>query len=175
MKEIILKHSVKYPLMEVRDYLKLFYQNSFGPKHFSDNPSLDNIIKYIETELTDYKISNTNIIENIGNDFVRVSLDIIKKQAIEIEKLAKAFQASMNKGLIDLQKSHDLFNKQVKILVDLIKSKEIKLDKKSAIKFIEDYLDKGIKPLSHSEIYRKNYHPHYRVIHKKYLKHIGVN
>jgi len=37
-------------------------------------------------------------------------------------------------------------------------------------RFIQDYLDDGIKAIHHSTTYRENYHPHYRLIHNQLLK-----
>ncbi|MFO7969108.1 MAG: hypothetical protein R6U15_03210 [Candidatus Izemoplasmatales bacterium] len=175
MKNIFIKHNLKYPLMEISDYLKLIYQNSFGPKHFAKDLTLDNIIKYLREEYeNDLTGDNINIIEDIGNDYVRVSLKIIDKQKLKLENLAIAFYKSMDSKVIDYNNSKMLFNKQIELLIDMIKTGEIKLDKEKAISFIKEYLNNGIKPISHSKIYKKNYKPHYRVIHKKHLKELGI-
>ena len=37
LKEIVLKHIKEYPKAELRDILKMLYQNEFGPKHLAEN------------------------------------------------------------------------------------------------------------------------------------------
>ena len=48
MKNIILEHVKKYPLMEIRDIAKLIYQSEFGGGHMIPNPEIS--LKRIQEE-----------------------------------------------------------------------------------------------------------------------------
>ena len=87
-------------------------------------------------------------------------------------------QYNINKKLI----SCHLFNEdkiKEKVVSELLNNRKIALvsDQGSPIisdpgyivsKYIIDYKERGYPPVSHSEVYRENYAPSYRVMQKKY-------
>lgn len=171
LEKVILEHYHNYPLLKIEDFLTLIYQNSFGPKHMNSNATIEKAIETIEEELINYeKQQGTNQVEDIGNNYYRVSLSVIIDNLMTSEELGHAFYLSMiNSPIID-DENINLFMEQLSVVNNLIVREEIGLDPESLEVWIEDYLDHGIRPLPHSEVYKSSYHPHYRVIHKKYLK-----
>lgn len=171
MEGVLLEHFSRYPKMKFDDLLKLIYQNSFGPKHMSSNPSIEKVQNYIHEELEDFEdYSGTHQVESIGNDYYRVSLSVIHSQLMTSQELAEAFYQSMIESPIIDDDSIKVFTSQLKLLCDLVSREAIALDKDKCEQWVEDYLDHGIRPVKHSEVYRDNYHPHYRVVHKSILK-----
>ncbi len=170
MKEILIKHSLRYPLMELEDYLKLLYQSYFGPVHIMHQPSKERLLSYLEKELKTAEYSQlTPIVEAINNHYVRVSLKAIDKNIYAKEHLINAFYTSMQNSPQRTKELIEEFKEATKILLNLIEIGTIKLDLQTSKNKISNYINEGINPLHHSETYRLNYHPHYRVIEERLL------
>ncbi len=170
-KSIILEQYLRYPKMEMQDFIKMIYQNSFGPKHMRTNPSLETTKKYIEEELKNtIEYPATHQIEYIGNDYYRVSLLVINHGLMTVDQFSDAFYQSMIDSPIIDDENINFFITQLKMICEMVEEKEIDLDVKDCELLIEEYLDLGIRPMHHTDIFKENYHPHYRVIHKSILR-----
>lgn len=156
---ILLEHYKKYPQMELNDFIKLIYQNSFGPRHMH-NPSFDTVLKYLNEEMK-VVTSEKEIIEDIGNGYVRVYLS----KKTNIENLSQEFLNSMNEDTYT-EINIRVFYRKLNVLIKLIKKGSIKLPKKESINLVNEYLSNGINPVRHTKIYNELYKPHYRVIKK---------
>ncbi|MGE4572179.1 MAG: hypothetical protein AB7E09_05475 [Candidatus Izemoplasmatales bacterium] len=171
IKGIIKDHYKKYPKMELQDFIKMFYQNSFGPKHIQSNPSLESTIQFIEEELGYFvENSETRQVEYIGNDYYRVSLSVIKHGLLSPYQLGQAFYQSMLESPIIEDYNIQLFINQLRLLCEMINENILQLDKEKCQLMVEEYLDKGIRPIHHSDTYKELYHPHYRLVHKTILR-----
>lgn len=165
-RETILWHSRRYPAMEIEDYLKLFYQNSFGPGHF-ENPDFETIKERLVAEQSGLnKPSRYPSVENIGHGYKRVYLPI-KEEHLEV--LAENFHRSLEASPGKTEKRLHLFRAQVDCLLELIKDGEIPLSFSSCKAAAEKYLKGDMPPLRHSEAYRQAYAPHYRVVEERFL------
>jgi putative membrane protein insertion efficiency factor len=159
VEDILLEHYQKYPQMELNDFIKLIYQNSFGPRHMH-NPSKEDVLKYLDEEIK-VVTNETEIIEEIGNGYVRVYLS----KETNIEKLSNDFFNSMIEDTYT-ETNIRVFYRKLNILIKLIKKGSIKLPKKESINLVNEYLSNGINPVRHTKIYNELYKPHYRVIRK---------
>ena len=169
-KRILLTHFRRYPQMQIEDFIKLIYQNTFGPKHFGDNPT----ISYIKTFLTDELTSSTYYHETpyyevIGSDYVRVSLKAITENKLSIDELAKYFMKTIDTTSNPTENTYTIFDQKISLLLTLIKEGRIHLPYAESIAFIQTYQANKILPIHHSEVYKKNYHPHYRVVKKSFI------
>lgn len=159
IEDILLEHYQKYPQMELNDFIKLIYQNSFGPRHMH-NPSKEDVLKYLDEEIK-VVTNETEIIEDIGNGYVRVYLS----KETNMEKLSNDFLNSMIEDTYT-ETNIRVFYRKLNILIKLIKKGSIKLPKKESINLVNEYLSNGINPVRHTKIYNELYKPHYRVIRK---------
>ena len=159
IEEILLIHYNRYPQMEITDFIKLIYQNSFGPRHMH-NPTKDAVLKYLDEEIK-VVTNETEIIEDIGNGYVRVYLS----KGTNIEKLSNDFLNSMIEDTYT-ETNIRVFYRKLNVLIKLIKKGSIKLPKKESINLVNEYLSNGINPVRHTKIYNELYKPHYRVIRK---------
>ena len=159
IEEILLIHYNRYPQMEITDFIKLIYQNSFGPRHMH-NPTKEDVIRYLNKEM-ELITNEKEIIEDIGNGYVRVYLS----KETDIENLSNNFLNSMNEDTYT-ETNIRIFYRKINVLIKLIKKGSIKLPKKESINYIKEYLSNGINPVRHSKTYNEFYKPHYRVIKK---------
>jgi len=151
VKRLLKKQKQKYPLMQDADIHKYLAQSFFGPSHILDhNDSLKYLIK--ETEEAKKSINNeTKILEYIGNNHYRVHLKpyILGNYNIHLLNIAFVNSSLLSHGAKDQRKY-----------------------KRYLVRFNLATTDIYSVP-HHSKIYKENYDPHYRVIHKKYLYLIG--
>lgn len=170
MKTMIMNHYKKYPQMQLEDMIKLVYQQCFGPAHLYDIPSLETVTAYLEKEQKDFKDhKTTDTFEAIGNHYVRVSLRAIHDNTLPLYGLATMFYESMLTSPLMDAKTLMTFRQGLDTIIDLVEKKTIDYSLEDTLDFLNDYLEKGIRPIHHSEIYRQHYHPHYRVVHKEYI------
>ena len=151
MNKIIESHKNKYPLMQVDDYIKLLFQNEFGPEHLVTNK--DKVVEYIKSELDNDSESEHYYIESIGNSLCRFHFNKLNNN--EIDVLADLFikTSECHKG------NKDIFINKLNGLEDLNKDWKEKINK---------YINEGINPIHHSNLFRNTYKPHYRVIKYEY-------
>jgi len=170
MKHILLEHSNRYPKMEINDYVKLIHQSVFGPAHFSKQPNKEQLINYLKEELFSFKhYPKTPMIEPIGNDYYRLSLNLIINNILTVEKLASLFLFSMKTNLNNQQNLIKQMNHHLNLLLRMVKNKEIDLDYENSSQFVDQYRMSDFPAIHHSITYQKLYFPHYRVVHQKYL------
>ena len=150
-------HLTKYPLMEIKDKIKL--QSIMGPGHLvSDQERVkNNLIKEYEV-CKDLSI-DYELIEEIGSDFARVYIKPYFEFNRSFDKLIEAFMLSSNE-------TNDIYF--LKNALNDLKNTLNDNDKR----VVDNYLSSGSILISHSQTYRDNYHPHYLVISKKYLSNI---
>ncbi len=168
MKDIFLLHYSKYPKMQIQDFLKLLYQSCFGPMHLHSNPDLQTIHKYLTSELETVK-DEGKFQEEIGNGYSRIYLDAILSNRMSLTDLEEGFYESMNQT-IDMSKARNDFRTGVIDLIELIEEKKIDLDLNQSVQLTSEYMEKGIRPIHHSAIYKEEYDPHYRVVSDKLIK-----
>ena len=147
------EHLEKYPLMQIEDVLKLYLQGILGPAHLVID--FDKAYKRIKEEYESIKDEEYqyDFIEEISDQYVRIYLKPYYHLVNDFTPLIKAFiLSSEEKGDINL------FKDEIRKLINN-DNKEI----------IEEYLKRDNYLISHSEIYRNNYHPHYLVINRKYI------
>lgn len=156
---ILINHYHKYPKMQLIDFIKLIYQNSFGPRHMH-TPSKEMVKKYLEDEMQ-LVANEKEINEDIGNGYIRIYL----AKDSNLNLIADYFYNSM---MVDTytERNIRIFYRKLDVLVKLIKKGKIKLPKKASINYVREYIANGINPVRHSSLYNELYKPHYRVLKK---------
>ena len=150
------EHLAKYPLMQIEDKIKLIMQGTLGPAHLiNDKEKVKARIleEYNQIKDINYKYE---IVEPISDKFVRVYLKPYYEKFNSFDNLIEAFY-----------KSCDNINDLYYLEKELIKLKEV--ETKENKHAIDEYFYSGDILISHSKVYKENYHPHYLVINKKYL------
>ena len=165
MKNIILEHVKKYPLMEIRDIAKLIYQSEFGGGHMIPNSQMS--LKRIQEEYQSLgadALSVSSVVENIGNKMARIYLSCLN-QGLPAEVLNEMFVHSANnkKGSV-----HGLKEK-IEIVFSMCQNGLLPYSMEEATEFFNAWENDGYPAISHSETYRQNYHPAYRVVESNFV------
>jgi len=160
----LMDHLKRYPQMQADDIYKLLYQAANGPLHYG--VQYERILNYLNYEtslLENEKEYHYELIEPIGDTFVRVHLRPYYAAGGSVESLAKSFLLSM-KMKPDTTKFLTNWNKALKLsgsgnFANISHEDFIHLDSLAR--------EHSYPAVHHSDIYKQMYHPHYRVLTKE--------
>lgn len=133
-------HLKKYPKMTNQDIIKLIYQETLGPNHIISDQN--RVLNYLQKELEENHSLFNNLYEYIGTNYVRMDIHKYYQYFNNIDTLFNLFLNSLNP------------NQDLNLLKDTLNNFLSK----------EDLKDYNYLPVSHSDIYKSSYLPHYRII-----------
>ena len=157
LKAILIAHAKRYPLMQPTDAVKLIYQNEFGGGHLIRDEEA--CLNYLRREYDSIvKDPDAPIYEEIGNGIVRVNLAAVKPE--DLEKLGKDFirSAAEHTG------SKEQFLRKLDVLRQLTAAGHFHFGIIELDFYLSEYIQSGCPMVSHSEQYRQDYAPAYRII-----------
>lgn len=157
LQQILIAHAKKYPMMQPTDAVKLIYQNEFGGGHLIRDEI--GCMNYLFQEYDSIeKTENFELFESIGNGLVRVNLKAVKKS--QLESLGYAFirSAAAHNGSIER------FYCKLELLETLTAEGHFSFDTDELRQYLRAYKASHCPAVSHSEVYRQQYQPSYRVI-----------
>lgn len=159
MNTVLLAHAEKYPLMEPTDAVKLLYQSEFGGGHLIKDKQ--SCITYLWTEFhSTTQQADIPLAEEIGSGFVRVNLAALNRYDLSVEELGNAFLLSASQPHGNM----DSFLAKLSVLRSLTNEGLMPFSSEALETYLTDYEKAGFPPVSHSEAYRRAYHPAYRVV-----------
>ncbi|MCL2565825.1 MAG: hypothetical protein FWE24_08460 [Defluviitaleaceae bacterium] len=183
--DLIQRHITNYPALELVDLIKLTYQNEFGPGHMVSYDK--NVCERILIEIENCKqICRPNFMsEYIGNGLTRVHC-VLFSRLFENKELAAKVLASIFAESASIHKGcFYSFADKLDILLNLIKHGHLRDDGEykfknwaynypKSRKEIDNYIADDYPAPSHSDDYRKYYHPCYRVVIREFLQYVDL-
>lgn len=158
-----MKHHISYPNAQIQDFIKLIYQNEFGPGHMITNK--EDCLKRLKEEYNSlpHKEETTALmVEEIGNGMVRLYLPSLPAALLPL--VNEVFILSANHAI----GTKESFEEKLKQFADdMIKNKLF--SKEELAFYLKDYQANGYPAIHHSSQYRQSYHPAYRVIKKSLI------
>lgn len=157
VKTILLTHARCYPAMEPTDAVKLLYQNTFGGGHLIRDEAA--ALRYLRREYAATPRDPAKpLTEAIGNGLLRVNLAALPEN--RLEELGQAFlrSARLCQGTLE-----DFLPKLV-LLRELTAAGVFGFSAEALDSYLSDYAQAGYPMVSHSDTYRRLYHPAYRVV-----------
>ena len=157
LKQILLTHAARYPLMQPTDAVKLVYQNEFGGGHMIRDEEACLVYLRREYAATE-KDPASSLQEDIGNGIQRIYLAAVAEG--DLEKLGQRFirSAAAHQGCLDR------FLEKLAVLEEVTRQGAFGFDTDALAIYLEEYAAQGYPPVSHSEAYRQAYRPAYRVV-----------
>ena len=170
--QILTSHAAKYPLMQPCDAVKLIYQNEFGGGHLIKDES-SSLLRLEEefSVINSCTYSGNVTAESIGNSHSRLYLSGIDTDKLPLFYFNRIFATSseMSRGSIEA------FITKLDMLLNLSKQQDVfNFSYDDLAAYLDEYSRMNYPMVSHSEIYRRNYSPAYRVINTCYAKLIPV-
>ena len=157
LKDILIAHARRYPLMHPCDAVKLIYQNEFGGGHLIRDKQA--VLNYLRREYESVeKDSAMPLYEDIGNGIVRVNLAAVKPE--DLDQLGRDFirSAAEHTG------TRERFLQKLDVLRQLTAAGHFSFGMIEMEYYLSEYVKSGCPMVSHSEQYRQNYAPAYRII-----------
>ena len=157
LRAILIAHAKRYPLMQPTDAVKLIYQNEFGGGHLIRDEQA--CLNYLRREYVSVaKDPTVPLYEDIGNGIVRVNLAAVKPE--DLEQLGKDFirSAAEHTGTMDS------FLRKLDVLRKLTVEGIFSFDSQELENYLFKYRNQSYPVVSHSEAYREEYRPAYRII-----------
>ena len=149
LNEILLWHVGQYPTMQPQDAVKLIYQNEFGCEHLIGDSA--GMLEYLKREIAENaqrKVERRW--DEIGSGLVRLHLAGLKEQDAEA-----IFDAMRHLG------SEDSFQSKLKEMRRLCQEDKLPFDEQTLDAWLASYPG---GPVHHSDLFRHQYHPAYRVV-----------
>lgn len=168
LENILTQHAKRYPLMQPQDAVKLIYQSEFGGGHLIDD--ITSCKNRLKQEYESAPSKELPLYENISENIVRINLQAAKKISITPDAIFKLFLASTK----NISGSISSFKDKLPCLKKLTMQGIFSFSSDELNEYIADYIAKCCPILSHSEIYRQNYSPSYRIFENKYINLLPV-
>lgn len=163
LKQILISHAARYPLMEPTDAVKLIYQNEFGGGHLIRDEQA--CIAYLLREYGSVTQSDDFLTEDIGNGLVRVNLKALDANGYLPETLVKDFIRSASEHTGTLES----FLKKLEILRQTVREGHFGFSLETLDAYLKEYAQSGYPMVSHSDAYRNAYAPAYRIVLAKFV------
>ena len=162
--EYLQAHCRKYPALEVGDLLKALHQSSFGCGHLvrADGEGLERL----RQELAALPTNSSAEVESLPGDFCRVHLGLLQSTPLRTETLFRLFCLSAESpclGETDLEE-------KLAVLKQLAERGELPFSSAGVEEAMTSWRAAGFPACRHSETFRKQYEPAYRVIRKDYAQ-----
>lgn len=161
-----------HPQASLIDYYKLFFQGTFGPGHFIE--SEEKAKNFLQQELSSATSFEEHYYQDINfiGQFYRVNLKVIADQLVSPEDFFSAFLRSSK---IDQNISFTEWIQTWQQIEAALKKSSLKIaDFEEASSQLYKKFQNSRFVISHSEIYRINYYPHYRLFTEIEFKKLGL-
>ena len=160
------QHIARYPNLELIDLYKLLHQSALGASHAS---AADDILEK-EFNLEWDNLTGVHVepaIDPISPDgkIARIHLRSYLSQDYSKDDLLMAFIRTANAQ----NGSQEKLKKFCNCLRDLSKAKQLPFNPEDTEAFLNDVEHKDYPTLRHSNIFKKEYEPSYRIVHLDYL------
>lgn len=166
-RKLLILHVRKYPHLEIRDVLKFLHQSAFGCEHMVS--SLENATEYIRREYESLSPNADGQIEPLDGAYSRVHLACLR-DGVSAETLGRFFYASAKKELSGL----DDLERKLAVARSLAREGAFPFSFLEFEEAIGKWRSDGYPAVRHSETFRANYRPAYRVIANEYLPLTGI-
>ncbi len=164
---LFLSQLEKYPTLTCQDCVKALYQSVFGCGHFVGEAGR----KYLEDELKNtIPGKDPEMIEPIGENYCRVHISKIAEYGISPETLFRLFRLSSKEPAGD----PEVFESGLRRLEELINEGTLPLNKEESSEFISAYRAAGCPATHHSDSFRAEYSPAYRVVSERFTRYLPV-
>ena len=161
-KELIIEHCLKYPKLQITDVFKYLHQSSFGCEHLA--PSEKNVANYIKDEYSALNGTYSDTVERLDGAYSRVFLSCLD-DGVTPETLGKLFCRSARH---EPNGEKELLGK-ITAVRELIDEGRLPFSREEFVKALDNWSKKGYPAVHHSDVFRSEYSPSYRVISNEYV------
>ena len=166
--ERLLAHYRAYPHVTPEDVCKFLHQSTFGCEHLvtDEQAAIDNIRK----ETDGLNVSEPRMtIEPLDGNFSRVHLDCLAA-GLSARTLGKLLCLSSKLCTHDVGE----LEKKLDVARGLVSDGRLPFDEQDFADTLDAWKEQGYTALHHSDAFRTEYRPAYRVIHNRFLPYLAL-
>lgn len=163
IRDFLRAHCARYPELALQDVFKALYQSAFGCEHLIADPSA--AADYIRAEAARSGDRIFELVELLGGDYCRVHLGILQ-DGLSAETFARLFALSARHEECGREKLEAMLT----ALQTMADAGELPFSAQETAEAVERWRKDGFLPLHHSEIFRQNYAPAYRVLRRDFAR-----
>ena len=163
IRDFLRAHCARYPELALQDVFKALYQSAFGCEHLIADPSA--AADYIRAEAARSGDRISELVELLGGDYGRVHLGILQ-DGLSAETFARLFALSARHEECGREKLEAMLT----ALQTMADAGELPFSAQETAEAVERWRKDGFLPLHHSEIFRQNYAPAYRVLRRDFAR-----
>ncbi|MCL2620234.1 MAG: hypothetical protein FWD97_04790 [Defluviitaleaceae bacterium] len=142
-----------HPSMKPQDAVKLCFQAAFGAEHLLGD--MEKVKNYFDTEFAGVQETDGLLAEFIADDVCRINLAVWKKRGLPSKELFDLFVASASQKR---ENGKETFWKYMS------EAEKLPWTDNEWQNFVEEYKKDGIRAVHHSQTYREQERPAYRII-----------
>ncbi len=158
----ITEHCRAYPKIKIEDVFKFLHQSSFGCEHMVSD--CNRAVAYIEHEFEMLGGSCTDAVEPLDGEYSRVHLGVIKNGISP-----KTFGALFCKSAKCEKSGMSALENKLAVFEDLVREGELQFTYEDVAAAICKWRERGFGALHHSDTFREEYRPAYRVIANEFV------
>ena len=158
------QQALLHPSMEAQDVMKLCFQAAFGAEHILTDK--DKALEYLKEEFGQTCAENIDVFEPISHEYSRCNIAAWKYLNLPSNWL---FQMFYHTASIKRDKQEAFLIECLDIVAHCVKRGFLPFNMEEWEKYIEQYMAAGIRPVHHSESYRFNESPAYRIVKTEYV------
>ena len=163
---LLLEHYRHYPKLGAEDIFKYLYQSSFGCEHLISNE--ERVLGYIKREYESLTVQ-PSMTDKLDGTYTRIHLSALKS-GLTPETLARLFFLSAKKE----SDGESALESKLSAARELIKEGLLPLDLNDFDKKLADWRESGYPAIHHSDAFRSEYRPAYRVIADRYAEFLAL-
>ena len=166
-RQLLQKHYKSYPCLQPQDVFKFLFQSALGCEHLV--ASYDTALEYIKREQLSANVNAIPLVERLDGHYSRVYLSCLK-DGLSAQTLAKLFCLSAKKE----EDGHHLLQQKLRVATSLVEEGLLPLSKQDFHQKLNAWQHMGCPAIHHSDVFRQEYRPAYRVIDNKYANFLSV-
>lgn len=163
----LLQQCEKYPKLSVTDLFKYIYQSSFGCEHLVSDVA--SVKAYLCKEAETARPASGELIEPLDGDYCRVHLDY-RKEGLSADTFAKLFVLS---GL-PVEDGKERLEEKLAVFSELAREGALPFSEAEVEEELKKWREKGCPACHHSEGFRAEYAPAYRLMRKEYVRFLSL-
>lgn len=163
----LLEHYGTYPCMQTEDVFKYLFQSAFGCEHLLSDYGV--ALAYISDEYKSVSKSRPPMVERLDGEYSRVHLSCLNG-GLSAETLTKLFISSSKKE----ENGAERVKAMTEVALSLVREGKLPFEPSVFKGKIDRWGDDGYGAVRHSEVFRREYQPAYRVIANKFADFLPI-
>ena len=165
LKNYLIEQLQKHPTTQPQDMVKQCYQAAFGAEHLLKN--IDSAKQYLLKEYESVEPSHSMpLYEEISETICRINLSAWKAKQLPLDLLFQLFVASSTIS----SNETELFLQYLEEASEVIQTETVAFSFEEWETFFKDYKEMNMPSIHHSDEYREQEHPAYRIVKKEWIE-----